>query len=400
MNNRFLQRLAPDCGTLSHREWRNGTPLQCWPTHPNLQWPVRFMSTVGLSWGRPLGFLFGEHPPLPHPGITCLEQGLSAFFSELSSCSNFTFVSSLSSLWNKSLFCFVCLFLFCFYVDSFFEKIFVLCLWLFCLPMCMCIKWMQCPWQPGEGAGFPGDGVTDGWELSLGGPARAVSTLNPWAISPALYCVFWVGSQRSTFSFAGTSGMFNSLCERHAHIIVTVAPEQIKEPSFNWEYRKERSLWHWSDQLHLLCMHVCIYHRVHDNMWVSMYMLCVWQPVAMHVHDSVCLCQHVYVCIHDTLFEHTCLCSERKCLADRCVQVWLAGCLCVVWRCIMTMCICQHVQCEWQHVNLYKWQCMCGSVGIFIWQCTHASIYACAHVCVCVYMHARVRSLSSVDVHL
>lgn len=34
---------------------------------------------------------------------------------------------------------------------------------LLCLHLCLCMTWLQCPWTPEEGVGFPGTGATDTW---------------------------------------------------------------------------------------------------------------------------------------------------------------------------------------------------------------------------------------------
>lgn len=53
-----------------------------------------------------MDFVLMSAHTLPYSGIAWLELGLSVFFFDFSSCSNTTFVRSLSSLWNR-VWCFV-----------------------------------------------------------------------------------------------------------------------------------------------------------------------------------------------------------------------------------------------------------------------------------------------------
>lgn len=41
----------------------------------------------------------------------------------------------------------------------------ILCIWVFCLLVCLCASGMQCPQRPGWNVGSPGTGVTDRCEL-------------------------------------------------------------------------------------------------------------------------------------------------------------------------------------------------------------------------------------------
>lgn len=64
------------------------------------------------------------------------------------------------------------------------------------LHACLCTMYIQCPWEPEEGDGHPGTGVTDGDELPFGcwkshsGPLRIVSAIQGRSISPALRVSF------------------------------------------------------------------------------------------------------------------------------------------------------------------------------------------------------------------
>ncbi|EGW00138.1 hypothetical protein I79_018812 [Cricetulus griseus] len=42
---------------------------------------------------------------------------------------------------------------------------FILCVWVFCLHVCMCTICEQCQWEPKEGTGSPGTGVRDNCKL-------------------------------------------------------------------------------------------------------------------------------------------------------------------------------------------------------------------------------------------
>jgi hypothetical protein len=68
-----------------------------------------------------------------------------------------------------------------------------LCVWVFCLDMCVYHLQSWCPQKPEEGIRFPGFGVTDGcellcgfWELNLGAVEEHPNALNCWATSLSL----------------------------------------------------------------------------------------------------------------------------------------------------------------------------------------------------------------------
>lgn len=65
-----------------------------------------------------------------------------------------------------------------------------LCVWVFCLHICLCATCMGCLPSPGEGISYPGTGVkTVSYHVSAGNqspvlPGRAVTALNHWTIFP------------------------------------------------------------------------------------------------------------------------------------------------------------------------------------------------------------------------
>ena len=67
--------------------------------------------------------------------------------------------------WNGLMFCY---FIVCLFIDCFPSFLIFLCVWLFCLHVCMCTTCMQCLWRPEEGSRFPGTGITSGCEPPCG----------------------------------------------------------------------------------------------------------------------------------------------------------------------------------------------------------------------------------------